>query len=305
MRKYLLLIPVLGLLSACQQVQQQPEPQNSLADPVPTALAVTNSPEPIITLKEAIDFSAVNPAGQGPAGSLIRWGNATSPGRWRSFTYDSRGRLIGVVQENYGQRTTEIARYQGSFLAESYIQGARTENSQEQRIYTIKRYQYDANGRLSRTLLYEGYNDRPNVFQLWTWLDFTYDAQGKLLELRRQSKDLDKFYAKYYWQNGDCVRRDQYLIVGEGKPDELQERVNFLYEAQVDPLSTLPLYDEYSITPSTHYVAQTTTYEVRNGVFKLQLGCNFVREYGYDRQNRLSQMRYSAGNLWDLFTYAP
>lgn len=291
------------LLNACQHIQpQQPQPDSTPAvENVPTNLLRTTVVDSLITLSEPIDFSSVSRTGQGPSGRLIRWGNIESPGYWRSFTYDPTGRLMGIFQEEYGTRHTELAHYQGAYLAESLIQDA-TEG--EGRVYTIKRYKYDTQGRLSQTLIYASSNDEPKTFRLYTWLLHEYDAQGQLQKSRRQSVNPASFYDVFYWQKGDCVRQEQYFIAGSGKPDELRERTDNYFGSQTNPLSGLPLYDEYTTQPSTHYITSSLSHEIRDGVSKSYPGCTFTSAFEYDGQGRLSRMRYSVGNAWDYFTYA-
>lgn len=292
----------LGPLQACQQIiQVQPTPAMTAVvdEPVPTTLLTTARLDSVITLHEPIDFSVVNRSGQGPKGSLLFWGNRDSPGRWSSYTYDEQGRLIGVFTSDYTTQKMERAVYQGSYLAEDYVQGL------DGRLLTLKRYRYDVQGHKRQTLLYSGSNDQPGVFWLRTKLDHDYDAQGQLLTVRMQSRDLPNSYWLYFWEHGDCVRQEEYTIDTDTKAYDLRTRVVLEYTNQTDPVYTLPLYDEYTVQPSQHLVSSTTQHIMFRGVEQIMPGCTLTNQFIYDVQGRLSQRRTTPGNLWDYYRYAP
>ena len=299
------LTPLLGawlLLSACQHIQ----PQDPQAQPQPVVVSLpanlrdTTKPDSLVVVNEPINFDQINPQGQGPTGRLIRWATKEVPGYGRTFTYDPAGRLLGSFQQEYGSQRLESARYQGDFLAECY-----TKDIQNEFVYSLKRYQYDAQGRLSRTLLYSGRYDKPNEFHLADWLTHQYNGQGELQQVRFESNSMPDFYWVYTYQQGDCVRQEQYRRSGAGKADDLREQLDIAYNTQINPLRQLPLYDEYKNRFSRHYQAASVTTLYQSGVAQVAPGCYFRGEFEYDGQGRLSRMRTSTGNLWEYFTYAP
>ncbi|UFH54690.1 hypothetical protein [Spirosoma sp. KNUC1025] len=288
------------LLNACQHVQQQePQPQPAALS-VPDNLRDTKTPHSLIVLDESINFDLIKKQGQGPSERLIRWGTKESPGYWRTFTYDPAGKLLGIFQEEYGWQTVELARYQGDFLAESF-----TREAQSGFVFRFKRYQYDAQGRLSRTLLYGRGLDKQNQFRLSDWLTHTYDAKGELQQVRFESNSMPSFYWVYTYQKGDCVRQQQYRRASGGKVDDLREQIDIAYSSQINPLMELPLYDEYKYRFSRHYQAASVTTLYQSGTAERAPGCEFRGNFEYDGQGRLSRMRLSEGNLWEYFTYAP
>lgn len=123
--------------------------------------------------------------------------------------------------------------------------------------------------------------------------------------IRFQQVEMPGYYTLYHWQQGDCVRREQYWIPGGGKPDELREQTTITFNSHVDPLSALPLYNEFTTQPSTHYTTGTTTNLYRDGVSQPYTGCVTNSSFDYDEKGRLRRMRYNTGNEWEYFTYAP
>ncbi|GAB4039542.1 hypothetical protein [Spirosoma jeollabukense] len=189
-----MLLSLCLVVRACQHLQQQdPPPQPQPVEvSLPAKLRDTTKPDSLVVVNEPINFELIQPQGQGPTGRLIRWGTKEVPGYWGTFTYDPAGRLLGSFREEYGNQYVEVARYQGDFLAESF-----TKDAQSGFVFYLKRYQYDPQGRLSRTLLYGSSLDKPNQFHLSDWLTNQYNAQGALQQVRFESNSMPDFYWVY------------------------------------------------------------------------------------------------------------
>ncbi|CAN5247500.1 hypothetical protein BH09BAC4_BH09BAC4_08820 [soil metagenome] len=289
------------ILAGCHP-KNTPQP-----DALPANLLATVKHDSVITLPEQIDFSTVSETGLGPQGALIRWTKNNADNPFKVMTYDPQNRLIGTL-ERFGTHEEIVkARYQGDYLAESFVTDRVVAQSQPLtglRTLVVRKYKYGAEKRLKQTLRYILWQE--GRFKLTESVQYEYDAKGQL-ELTRYivRQEGNRFSSTLrYWENGDYTRVEDF-------PSNASPSVGKrYYNQESDPSTHLNLLLIYPLTE--HYVIGSGLLGSTSSPYTTAIDY----EYQHDTQGRLVTMRsrnlipYDS-NPWsewgplNQFTYAP
>ena len=274
---------------------------------VPANLLATVKHDSVITLTEQVDFSTVSETGLGPQGSLIRWNKNNPDNPFKVMTYDPKNRLIGTL-ERFGTHEEIVkARYQGDYLAESFVTDrviAQSLPLSNLRPLVVTRYKYGNDKRLKQALRYIFWQE--GRFKLTESVQYEYDPKGQLEITRYIARQEGNRFSSTlrYWENGDYTRVEDF-------PSNATPSVGKLYyNQQPDPSTHLNLLPMYQL--SEHYLIGSGVL----GSTASPYNTTVDYEYQHDAQGRLvttrfrnlisyDPIRWSDWGPINQFTYAP